>query len=542
MGSTAKGLLAIYLEPTAAAGRQTLLPETAISSTMSLTTQPNVTNSQALMYMHIVVKGATVSGTVAIAGKKADGSTAVSETSSTLAAATVNQPNSEYCTSATYNTVNSSGITTTGLTGGTITIYGIYAATKLIPAEFNTVEKFDSFSPKDHRGILFKDIRLQQLNKHVTLDKFDTALYPDTSTWWAHCLLSASPTTSLISSTGSTPDSLKTSTAVSGSPLSLTTQPLSPGQLLQFVVTGAGASGSIAISGTNQFGVSTTETILASGNGTYYSQNVYSAVASGGVSVTGLTSGSVAIGGFFATQWTFITPSDPIMTLAASAFTGTDSAAYPFGVVESGDFTMDVEKEISLTTKCTTQDQVVLGNRATNPLNTNRLATFGQPIDFPVAGWASLIYIDAVSGTPGTTQYTDLLDLKVSVDTGAKVTFTAQNQQVFSRFYREPAGLKFDATVDFTNLTEYENFRQFQKRLFVFKHLVSNRYIGSSSSVPIYKYWQWTIPAKYESFDKDRSKEKVTAKVMGTAEYSETLAYAGQLVVVNQVPPTYASL
>src|SRR5581483_7125127 len=107
MGSTAKGLLAVYMEPTAAPGRQTLLAETTISSPMSLTTQPNATNAQALMYLHIVVKGATASGTVAIAGKKADGSTAVTETSTTLAAATALQPNSEYCTSATFCTVNS---------------------------------------------------------------------------------------------------------------------------------------------------------------------------------------------------------------------------------------------------------------------------------------------------------------------------------------------------------------------------------------------------------------------------------------------------
>ncbi len=178
MGSTAKGLLAIYMEPTSAAGRQTLLPATAVSGTMSLTTQPNATNAMALMYLHIIVSGATASGTVAVAGKKADGSTAVTETSTTLAAATALQPNSEYCTSATFCTVNASGITVTGLTGGVITIYGIYAATKLVPADFNVTEKFDNFSAKDHRGILYKDIRVQQLNKHVSLDKFDTALYP----------------------------------------------------------------------------------------------------------------------------------------------------------------------------------------------------------------------------------------------------------------------------------------------------------------------------------------------------------------------------
>lgn len=540
MGSTARGLLAIYMEPTAAPGRQTLLPETAISGTMSLTTQPNATTAQALMYLHIVVKGATASGTVAIAGKKADGVTSVSETSTTLAAATATQPNSEYCTTVTYNTVNASGITVTGLTGGTITIYGIYAATKLVPANFNVVEKFDNFSANDHRGILWKDIRVQQLNKRVSLDKFDQALYPDTSLWWAFCNFGSTPTTTLIASAGSTPDVLKAITAVSGSPLSLTTQPLAPGQLLQFVVTSAAASGTIAISGTNQYGVATTETIAASGNGTYYSQNVYSAVASGGINVTGLTSGSVAIGGFFATKWTFTMPADPISTIACAIFTGTDSAVYPFGIIDSGVFSMDVEKEIGVTCKMVTQDRVAIGNRATNPQSTNLLPTYGQPTDYPMAGWAALSYIDALSGTPGTTQYLDLLSVKLNIDTGAKPTYTGANQQLYSRFYREPASMKFEAIVDFLNQIEYENFRQLLKRLFVFKFQESNRYIGSSSNVPQYKYWQFTIPAKYEAFDLDRSKEKVTAKMSGVAEYSESLGYAAKLDVVNQMPPDYS--
>jgi hypothetical protein len=542
MGSTAKGLLALVLEPTAAPGRQTLLPETAVAATMSLTTQPNAILSGTLMYLHVVVKGATASGTVALAGKKADGTTAVSETSTTLAAATATQPNSEYCTVATYNTVNASGITTTGLTGATITVYGIYAATKLVPANFNVVEKFDQFSANDHRGILWKDIRVQQLNKHVSLDKFDQALYPDTSLWWAFCNFGSTPTTTLIASAGSTPDVLKAITAVSGSPLSLTTQPLAPGQLLQFVVTSAAASGTIAISGTNQYGVATTETVAASGNGTFYSQNVYSAVASGGITVTGLTSGSVAIGGFFATKWTFTMPADPISTIACAIFTGTDSAVYPFGIIDSGDFSMDVDKEIGVTCKTMTQDRVAIGNRATNPQTANLLPVYGQPIDYPAAGWATLVYIDAISGTPGTTLYPDLLDVKLSIDTGAKTTYTAANTQVYSRFYREPASMKFDATVDFLNQIEYENFRQLQKRLFVFKFQESNRFVGSSSSSPVFKYWQFTVPAKYQAFDLDRSKEKVTAKMSGVAEYSESLGYAVRLDVVNQMPPTYASL
>src|SRR6266571_3283498 len=514
MGSSIKGLLAIYPEPTSAAGRQLLLGPTAVAGSLSLTTQPNATNAGALMYMHIVVTGNTASGTVTVTGKKADGSTVVAETSTTLAAATVTLPTAEYCTSATFCTVNSSGVTTSGLISGVITIYGIYAAAKLIPANFNSVEKFDVLSSNDHRGILYKHIRVQQLNKHVTLDKFDHDLYPDTSLYWPHATIGASPSTTAICSVGSTPDILKAATAVSGSPLSLTAQPVSPGQILQFVVTGAAASGSIAISGgTNQYGVTTSETVLASGNGTYYTQNVYSTVPTSGVVITGLTSGSLAVNGIFAFKWTFLIPTDPISTLACSIFTGSDSAAYPFGIIMSGDFVHDVTKQITLSSKVTTQDRVALGDRTTNPINTSRLATFGQPSDYPAAGWSVNCYIDAITGTPGTTTYPDLETCKISLDTGAKETYVAKNQQVFDRFYREGPEVKFEAMVDFTNQAEYENFRQWVKRLFVFKYTESNRYLGTSSGAIVQKYWQWTIPAKYEAFDLDRSKEKVAAKI-----------------------------
>jgi hypothetical protein len=310
--------------------------------------------------------------------------------------------------------------------------------------------------------------------------------------------------------------------------------------MLQLVVTGAAASGSIALSGTNQFGVTTTETVLASGNGTYYSANVYSAIATSGVTVTGLTSGSLAVNGFFATKFTFLMPSDPVMTFSAAVFTGTDSACYPFGTITSGDFIHDVMKQITLDSKVITQDRIALGDRTTTSLSTSRLATFGQPSDYPAAGWNTTCYIDAVTGTAGTTQYVDLESCKISVDTGAKETYVAKNQQVFDRMYYEPAEVKFEAIVDFTTQAEYEQFRQWQKRLFVLKFQDKN-YLGTSSSVAQYKYWQWTLPVRYTVFDLDRSKEKVNAKVNGVAEYSESLGYGAKLDIVAQQSPSYST-
>lgn len=347
----------------------------------------------------------------------------------------------------------------------------------------------------------------------------------------------------LIGSSGSTPDTLKASTAVSGSPLSLTTQPVAPGQLLQLTVTGASGGGSIAITGTNQFGIAASETVACNaGNGTYYTQNVYSAVASSGIAVTGLSSGSLTVKGIFGATFLFTMPTDPIYTCGVGAFSGTDTSAYPFAIWESGDFTMDVEKEIMLSSKVITQDGVPLGNRSTNPLVSNQLPTFGQPSDFPVAGWSSTIDIDDVTSSYGTTQYMDLLDVKISANTGAKATWVAQAQQQFARFYRDPPDMKFDATIDFLNLLEYEKFRNLIKRRFAFKFQERNRFIGNSSSTPIYKTWLFNIPAKYEMFERDRSKEKVTAKLTGTTEYSEGDGNAGTLSITCQQNPNYATL
>jgi hypothetical protein len=201
MGSSAKGLIAVYLEPTAAVGRQLLLGPSTVAATMSLTTQPNAHEQRRTdVYAHRGNRGQRRRERSPLPGRKLMEVQLLQRHPLPSQQQTVTQPSSEYGTSATFCTVNSSGVTTSGLTGGTITIYGIYAATKLVPANFNTNEKFDTLSSNDHRGIRFKHIRVQQLNKHTSLDKFGSDLYPDTSLFWAYCSCQASPTTTLIAS------------------------------------------------------------------------------------------------------------------------------------------------------------------------------------------------------------------------------------------------------------------------------------------------------------------------------------------------------
>lgn len=540
MGATTKGLLAVKVEPTAAQGRQLLLPATAVGATLSLTTQPSAFDDTFQhMYLYITVTGHTASGTVQITGKKADGATAVAETTPTLAAATADKPVVEYCTSATFNTVNSSAVVCTGLTNGTITIYGIYAATRLIPVTFDTKMQLDTFSPRDHRGIQYSDIRIQQLIKHASLDKFESGFYPESDLWWAFACINSSPSTATIPAS---PTVLKAATAVSGAPLSLTAQPSAPGMLLQLVVTATAVTGTVTVTGTNIYGETLVETVNCYGGaGTFYTQNVFASVGSSGVAVTGLTAGSLAVNGFYGTQWTFNLPATAFSTLAAAIFTGTDSSAYPFCFLEEGMLDMDVQKEIKLSAKVTSQDSIPLGNRATSPMNSSRLATFGQPLDMPVVGWPAQIYIDALSGTAFTTAYNDLLTFKLTIATAQKATWTATNSRVFNRLYTEFPQAYFEAQVDFTDIAQYEVFRQNIKQQIAVKFQDPKSWIGTDSGTAYYKTWKFNLPARYETYDQDRSKEMVQAKVKGVCEYESSLGYALQLVCINQCPPTYAT-
>ncbi len=215
----------------------------------------------------------------------------------------------------------------------------------------------------------------------------------------------------------------------------------------------------------------------------------------------------------------------------------------PYGFVDSADLEMDASKDIKLICKCTSQDMIPLGNRATTLLSSSRMPTLGQPFDMPTVGWQSLIYIDSLSGTAFTTAYNDLQTIKIAVPTGWKPTYTATNSQLYSRAYQDGSMIKvkFDALVDFTDLIQYELWRQNVKQLIGVKFINQQTgYIGNTSGTLNYKSWQITMPTKYEMFERDRSKEKVEAKISGICEYEPTLGYAALLTIINQAAPNYA--
>lgn len=161
MGTSAKGTLGVVLENLSTPGLQ-LLYTGAVSASFSLTTQPSGSTGMRLL---ILVQGNTATGTVSVAGLNVAGGS-INETTPTIALPPAGQNSvvseSEYVTTNVFASVNSSGVTTTGLTNGVITIYGIQAAKYLIPCIADLERDYKYFTPKEARGLLDEETSMQQ--------------------------------------------------------------------------------------------------------------------------------------------------------------------------------------------------------------------------------------------------------------------------------------------------------------------------------------------------------------------------------------------
>jgi hypothetical protein len=496
------------------------------------------------MHLLIIVQGNTATGTVAVAGTTLSGSSP--ETTPTIAIQPVGQNSLvtafEYVTTAVWSAVNASGITCTGLTNGSITIYGIQASKFLVPCIADIEKDFDYHVPKEARGLYDAETSLLQLINKSKISKIDQALYPEDSLFLGYMGVSQSPVVTTIPASAT---SLKTTTAVSSFPVSLTAQPTAPGMKLIFVVTGSSAVGTITVAGTNQFGIATSETITANGNGsngngTYYSANVYSAVNSNGLGATGLTSGSIATTGVYGWQYVFTPDLLALYSAAFEWYTGTDSHAIPWGFLDEFEMAQSVDKEVTVSFKGNAQDKLPIGDRTTNPLSASRVTALGQPTDLPMIGWQTLVYADALSGTPQTTAYSDLIDVKVAVKVPQKPIWTATTTQRYSRVYRQQRSIMVTATIDFVNLTRYENWRRNIKEFLAFQF--QGAYIGSIAGTVYNKSYTWIVPAQYVKFKEDATKlENVTVQLEAKGIYEPSKGFSHSLTVINQSPPTYTA-
>lgn len=532
--TAAKGSINIMLEGTS--GEQVLLVPTAVGATMTGISAPTGSTG---MRLHIKITNWTASGSFTINGTGTPGN---SETV-TVAAPTLQQTQSAQMASFEYVSTNSytavTNITTTGITNGILSVGGIQAGKFQVPAVMKSQTKPKVYSPNEHNTLIERDKKILQTVNETTIDELKQDIYADLSLWWAYMML-GSPT---IATIPASPTSLKATTAVSGSPLSLTTQPTAPGMLLILTITSAGGSGTVGLAGTNQYGQSVSETVTCSGSGTFYSSNVYSAVNASGVTITGLTGGSIAITGVYGWSLTFLSSANKY-TAAIEWYDGVGSWTHPFSFLTDGDFDVKVESEATLSCKGIAQNKLAIGDRTTTPLSgTSRITSIGTSLaDMPMVGWQTKVYMDAVTGTPLTTAYADMQELKVTFKIPDEHHYTFTNNAVFNRAYAAKRECTVETTLNFIDLLQYEQFRQNLKQYLAFQFL--GQYIGTDSSTPYYKSWTWTLPMRSDGvfeITSDPAKAIVTAKANWRAEYDSGIGGSYKLVVVTQMPPTYPS-
>src|SRR5262249_48709173 len=204
------------------------------------------------------------------------------------------------------------------------------------------------------------------------------------------------------------------------------------------------------------------------------------------------------------------------------------------------EISQNIDKETTVSYKGLSQDKLPIGDRTTNPLSASRVVSLSQPTDLPMIGWQTLVYADALSGTPQTTAYSDLIDVKIAVKCPHNPVWTPPATQRYSRVYRQQRSIMATATIDFVNLTRYENWRRNIKEFLAFQFQGS--YIGSISGTVYNKSYTWILPAQYAKFKEDASKlENVTVALEAKGIYEPSVSYSAKLICINQQPPTYTS-
>lgn len=542
MGSAALGSIGFAFEPTATPGEQDgfFLAYGAVAATSSAANQPTGSSG---MRPHIRVYYNTAVGTVTIAGKDINGN-AISETTPNIPiynsqAATGEQGAFDYVTQNVYGSINASGITTTGLTSGNIKISALVAARYLMPATAKITPKFGEFAPDEHRALGDLYTHKAQTIKDVDI-QLDTALYPDESLWAFYSFVNSVTNPSTPPSQPGSPTSLLAATGVSGSPLSLTTQPTAPGMKLILVIAGASVTGTITVVGISAITGEAIAEAIAVGtgtNGTYYSANAFQSVNANGITVTGFTSGTLAVTGVYAWSRTALPAINPF-TLTTEWFTGTDSICVPLSAFNELTLEFDVEKEFKLSAKGIGQDYLPIGDRTTNPLTISRVVNLPQPADEPQVPWAGQVFIDPLSNSPGTTVFGDLLSGKITIKNPLKGIHKMTNRQTITKVYRKKWSIDFEGKIDYTNLVQFEQFRQ------DFKQYVQVNFYGRQVGGGNIQQIQFVIPFKFNKFEVTSTpgSDFAEADIAGYGVYDPGIGASYQVNWNNSLmPPNYTS-
>jgi hypothetical protein len=531
-------------------GEQLLLAETAGAATMSLTTQPNQAGMATTgAHLHVYIIGNPGSGNVIITGTNVAGSPLTSQTYHLAAAPQNAQGFVEFTTTEAFLTVSASGLAlSAGLLPCQVMVFASPAGKYLIPCEADAEEHIGRFSPSDRRGILWKDFRVQQTHRWATLDKLDQSVYAD-QLWLLYMLITSNPT---VTTVPAAPPTLLAATT-KASTMTLTSAPSSPGMFLIFALTGNSATGTITLSGKDNYGNTVSETVpVAANNNTVYSTKRYSALTSPGANqftTTGLSVGAtIAVTGVFA--WTYTGTWDGLTNTAKSTatielFDGVQGVVMPFCYLSEGTFSWEKEKELTFSGKGEAQDFLIVGdpNPVSNyPSGTNPFATLAQPTAMPWPGFPAQFWVDALPGTPFTTQDGSFISLKIAISTGLKGFYSGDGMQRWSAMtYGGEPSVDLDAVAIYQNYGNYRTFFE-QNNKFALGVQFQGTLLGSYGSSTYYEGIKFTFPVKVESAKSDRGKDPVEVTYKYITEYSLTeLGYAFQMSMTSQIPPTYTS-
>jgi hypothetical protein len=528
--TAAKGTTSIMVE--GAVGEVTLLATvTAIATNTGITAPTGSTG----MRFHVIFTNWFASGSFTITGTGTPGNT---ETVN-IPAPTAQQLQSPQIANFEYVSVNAyTAITNVTCTGGMIgaqlTIKGVQAAKFNVPSTaFKSNNPMPRYSPNEHSGLMSRDKKLIAQENKAAIDTFDSDWYGDLSLYWVYLML-GSPTWSTLPAA---PLSVVASATIVAS-MTVANQPTAPGMKLIVLASTFAASASLTVTGTS-YGLTVNETITITGNGTFYSANVYSAITTIGGTTNATT---VVITGVFG--WKGVVTSEGTRSsVAVEHFDGSGSWTHPSFCASDGDFTVNPSAEGKLTLKGICQDKLPIGDRTTNPLNVSRVAALGIPLsDLPAAGWQTQVYVDPIIATAQTTIYTDPeADIKIILKTPSEAHWTYNNQQEWTRVYPGKPECTVSLNTDIINLLQYEQERQNLKQYLVVA-LVGEP-IGTTGGVFYTKSWTWTLPVRYELYGQegDPSKANTYAKPTLRCEYDPAIGGAYSLTVVTRNPPNYTA-
>ena len=297
--TTALASFALALE--AQVGYQNLMPPTNLALSMPLTVQPSGTSGMRLLfYMSNYTLGANLANGITVVGNTlaANGVTEQITVLPTVMGQNSQIVDFEYLTVNAFTSVTSISVNNALVSGGgQLATKGVIAAKYLIPCDFKAKgPKYDTHSANEKRASMARHFNILQLVKKVAVDGFDSVAYPNTSLYFFLMLLNANPT---IVPLNTSTVSLKTT--ATASPITLTTPPSNtpPGLQLQFLVSGASTSGTIAAAGQDVLGNNLYELLTCSGNGTYQTTGFFFNVSS--IVIVGLTGYSINVNGLGAT-------------------------------------------------------------------------------------------------------------------------------------------------------------------------------------------------------------------------------------------------